>query len=305
MKKEPFPHVLPVPCNHCQACRIDRITMWTDRIAFEALTSPNPSSFLTLTFDEAHMPKNRSANKKVMSDFFKRLRYYSDKDFRYFYTSEYGDQTFRLHYHVCMLNYDANDVRNVVDLSKAWADKNGNRFGIYTFTPLLPARIRYCVEYISFENPKMSAVYKALGLSQPVHSCSKRIGEDWILAHEKEIRETNGYFSNGVLRPLPPYFQEKLGMKLKYDYLQNLKAIWQPYNEALEAKGIAPIDPFNVKEISDRGLLDRPDYDHKHNRRFVLNDYINKEAKERSQAHKAILRIEAQKPQTWRLALGS
>lgn len=285
------------------ACRADRIMMWTDRIAFEALTSPDPSSFLTLTFDEAHMPQNRSANKKVMSDFFKRLRYYSDKDFRYFYTSEYGDETFRLHYHVCMLNFDANDVQNVVDLSKAWADKQGNRFGIFTLTPLLPARIRYCVEYISFENPKMTAVYKALGLSKPVHSCSKRIGEDWIFAHEQEIRETNGYFSKGVLRPLPPYFQEKLGMKVKYDYLNNLNEIWKPYNEILESKGLAPVNPFDIKGIRDRGLLDRPDYEHKHNNRFILNDYINKEAKERSMAHKAILKIEKQKPQLWSLAL--
>ena len=223
VKTFPVSHLLPVPCGKCMACRADRITMWTDRIQFEALTSPNASGFLTLTFDDAHMPANRSADKKIMSDFFKRLRYYSDKDFRYFYSSEYGDLTYRLHYHVCMLNFDPNDVKNIEDLSKAWSDRDGNRLGIFTFTSLLPARIRYCVEYISFENPKMNQVYKSLGLSPCVHSCSKRIGEDWILSHAAEIRETNGYFSNGVLRPLPPYFQDKLGLKMKYDYLNNLK----------------------------------------------------------------------------------
>lgn len=296
VKDFPVPHILPVPCGKCMACRADNITMWTDRIQFEALTSQDASGFLTLTFDEAHMPQNRSANKKVMSDFFKRLRYYSDKDFRYFYSSEYGDSTYRLHYHVCMLNYDPNDVKNIEDLSKAWADRDGNRFGIFTFTPLLPARIRYCVEYISFENPSMNQVYKSLGLSPCVHSCSKRIGEDWILSHADSIRATNGYFSNGILRPLPRYFQDKLGLKVKYDYLDRLKNIWQPYNEILVSKGVSPIDPFDVRAVRDSGLLDTVILDRSDCTHFVktksLNLLINKEAKDRAMAHKAILKIE-------------
>lgn len=287
------------------ACRADRITMWTDRIQFEALTSPDASGFLTLTFDDAHMPKNRSANKKVMSDFFKRLRYYSDKDFRFFYSSEYGETTYRLHYHVCMLNFDANDVKNIEDLSKAWADRDGNRLGIFTFTPLLPARIRYCVEYISFENPKMNAVYKSLGLSPCVHSCSKRIGEDWIMSHADVIKQTNGYFSNGKLRPLPSYFQDKLGLRIKYDYLNNLKDIWQPYNEILVSKGVSAVDPFDVKAVRDSGLLDTVILDQSDCTHFIktksINLLINKEAKDRAMAHKALLKIEQSKPHIYAL----
>lgn len=304
VKSFPVPHLLPVPCGKCQACRIDKISMWTDRIQFEAMTSPDASGFLTLTFDDAHMPENRSANKKVMSDFFKRLRYYSDKKFKFFYSSEYGETTYRLHYHVCMLNFDANDVKNIEDLAKAWADRNGNRLGIFTFTPLLPARIRYCVEYISFENPKLNAVYKSLGLSPCVHSCSKQIGEDWIMSHADVIRETNGYFSNGVLKPLPPYYVNKLGLHDKYEYLDNLSGIWSKYNERLKARGVSPIDPFNLRDVSERGLLDVPDYDHrKDNSRRLLNDYINLDCRERSLAHKAILKIEKSQPHLYALDL--
>ena len=275
--------------------------MWCDRIAFESYTSQNASSFLTLTFDEAHMPENRSASKKVMSDFFKRLRYYSNEHFRYFYSSEYGDLHFRLHYHVCMLNFDANSLRNIEDVSKAWADKSGYRFGIFTLTPLSTGRIRYTVEYISYENPLMNKVYKSIGLSPCVHSCSKSIGADWIYSHADMIRETNGYFSNGVLRPLPRYFQEKLGLKQKYEYLDRLSDIWKPYNDILQSHNCPLIDPFNVHEICKNGYLDVITPEQKRAKRVVLNSFIDRAASDRAQAHKSILDIEKSTTQVYSL----
>lgn len=259
-KDIPFPHLLPVPCLKCAGCRKDRISAWADRLAFEDLTSPCGSSFLTLTFDDAHLPFNRSADKSHMTLFFKRLRYFhsknSDSKFKYFYTSEYGDLHYRLHYHVILNNFDSGSIQNVQDIASAWADKAGNRLGIAQLGALKPGGIRYVTEYMSYENPKLSAAYQAIGLSPLVHHMSKGIGKNWILAHRDDIIASDGYFSNGVLRPLPYYWKNQLGMIKKYEYVDRLDDIWKKYNDILKFRGFSPVNPTNPVDFCKRGLAD-------------------------------------------------
>ena len=278
IRDDPCLHVVPVPCGNCAGCRKDVIQMWSDRLSFETLTSKNPSTFLTLTFDDAHMPKNRSANIKHMQDFFKRLRYYHvDKrkfdNFRYFYTSEYGEQTYRLHYHAIITNLDGGVVETVEDISSAWADKYGNRLGIAQVGSLRPGGIGYVLDYMHDENPLQNKVYKALGLSPCVHGMSKGIGKAWILAHKEEIIKSNGYYSNGVLRPIPRYFEEKLGMIKKNEYVYRLNDIWEKYNLILKDKNIEPVDPFDINALKKRHLLDQQFPDSKMSKlQYLISD---------------------------------
>lgn len=295
IRNDPCWHIVPVPCCNCMACRKDKIVTWSDRIAFEASTSQVPSTFLTLTFDDAHMPKNRSANKKHMQDFFKRLRYYAEKrpnplHFRYFYTSEYGDLHYRLHYHAIITNFDGGMTSTVEDVASAWADKLGNRLGIAQVGSLQPGGIRYVTEYMSFENPALTRVYKSIGLSPLVHGMSKGIGKDWILAHADMIKASNGYYSSGVLRPIPRYFADKLGMIEKNEYVKRLSDIWQKYNDILIARNIEPVDPFDVNALRKRHLLDQYSPDSK---RSVLQSLVGQEGNELMLAHKFIQRTES------------
>lgn len=277
----PFAHLLPVPCCRCSACRKDKILMWSDRLAFEDLTSPLGSSFLTLTFDDAHMPKNRSADVKHMTNFFKRLRYYHNKHnglpFRYFYTSEYGDVAYRLHYHAIITNFDSGSVDSVTDCSLAWADKYGNRLGILQLGPLRSGGIRYVTDYMSYENPVFTRAYASIGLSPLVHHMSKGIGKAWIMAHKDEIIRSDGYYSNGILRPLPRYWREKLGMINKYEYVNRLSDIWKKYNDILSDKNISPVNPFDVDDFKARGMLDHVSYD---DRRSVFQKLVGADGKE-------------------------
>lgn len=93
-----------VPCGHCMACRLRKRNDWISRLRVEAMQWPF-SSFLTLTYDDAHVPPHLV--KRDLQLFFKRLRH-TLRDFgffapvRYFACGEYGKLHWRPHYHAIL-----------------------------------------------------------------------------------------------------------------------------------------------------------------------------------------------------------
>lgn len=292
----PCVHALPVPCGKCAACRKDRVQMWQDRIEFESLTARKSSTFLTLTYNDEHLPKDRSVHLSHVQAFNKRFRYYLEKTYgdsyeenkvRYFCSSEYGDERYRPHYHFAITNCNCYDEKDFKAIYDAWHDANGEEIGILTADGLLPARIRYVVSYINYETPAQHKVYRALGLKDTFHVMSKGIGADWIKEHAEEIRASNGYWSNGVLRPLPRYYQEKLGMITVNEYVTRLNDMWSGYNDILIKCGFGKVDPFNVKDMKKRGFFDQASPESK---RKVGSVLIGNEPRELALCHKQLLR---------------
>lgn len=62
------------------------------------------NAFATLTYDDEHLPRDLSVRPAVLSGFNKRLRKAGFK-FRYFGCGEYGDYTFRPHYHLALFGF--------------------------------------------------------------------------------------------------------------------------------------------------------------------------------------------------------
>ena len=56
------PEGIEVPCGKCIACRIKKKSEWALRMLHE-LDSHQASQFITLTYDEDHVPKNLSLKK--------------------------------------------------------------------------------------------------------------------------------------------------------------------------------------------------------------------------------------------------
>lgn len=108
-----------VPCGQCIGCRISYARDWALRCQHEAhmySLKKLPSSFLTLTYDEKHCPKDKSLVPNDLTLFLKRLReYYSrvynKKDIRYFACGEYGERTYRPHYHMILFGVDFSEDR--------------------------------------------------------------------------------------------------------------------------------------------------------------------------------------------------
>ena len=95
------------------------------------------NSFLTLTYNQENMPKDKSISKKELSNFIKRLRRKIEpKKIRFFGCGEYGNKpNSRPHYHVCVFGYSFPD-RKIHTYGKKTKFKNkfkkGNDHSLYT-----------------------------------------------------------------------------------------------------------------------------------------------------------------------------
>nr|QJB18937.1 MAG: replication initiator protein [Microvirus sp.] len=95
----------PYGCGSCEACRISKKRVWAHRIMLEAYQYSD-NAFLTLTYannDQGDQPW--SLCKKDVQDFIKRLREKFPQKIRYYLVGEYGDRTFRPHYHAALFNF--------------------------------------------------------------------------------------------------------------------------------------------------------------------------------------------------------
>lgn len=103
--KMPEDAYIQLPCYRCVGCILERSRQWAMRCMDEAsLYSEN--SFVTLTFDEKHLPWNRGLDKTVHQKFMKRLRKFLGPDHmvRFFMCGEYGPENGRPHYHYLLFN---------------------------------------------------------------------------------------------------------------------------------------------------------------------------------------------------------
>lgn len=103
---------LPVtlPCGQCKGCRLEKSRQWAIRCHHEASLS-NQNSFVTLTYNDEHLPLDGSLNRRHLQLFMKRLRKEFGAGIRFYACGEYGDLRRRPHYHLCLFNFDPPDRR--------------------------------------------------------------------------------------------------------------------------------------------------------------------------------------------------
>lgn len=90
-----------VRCGRCLGCRMSDAQSWSVRIAHEA-SLHSESSFITLTYDDAHLPDPPSVSKRDFQLFMKRLREGLGRPVRFFGCGEYGGAQKRPHYHLIL-----------------------------------------------------------------------------------------------------------------------------------------------------------------------------------------------------------
>lgn len=193
-----------VPCGRCMQCRIAKQSSLTFLAERELLHDVYPkglgASFVTLTYDEDSLPyvkgdvverfssvafKRDSSKwtetlfKKDLQDFFKRCRrsmsYHNiDVPFRHISCGEYGDSTFRAHYHVVFLGLSDVLAQSVV--ARNW------KFGFVDVGPLTSGGLRYVCKYITKKYDSVSAtdLQVSLGVEPPFLIHSQRLGRNWI-----------------------------------------------------------------------------------------------------------------------------
>lgn len=99
-----------IPCGECIGCRLSFRRQWAIRCMHEKRLYC-ASAFLTLTYDDGHLPSPPSLSLRDLQLFMKRLRLARPAGLRFFACGEYGDTTRRPHYHVLLFNTDFPDMR--------------------------------------------------------------------------------------------------------------------------------------------------------------------------------------------------
>lgn len=106
-------------CGICSTCRISYRQDWKLRMMLEAKYHES-SIFLTLTYDDIHLPKNMDLCHSDFQLFMKRLRKrFPHLKLRFVMCGEYGEQTARPHYHAIIFGLV------VPDLEEFGQSKNG------------------------------------------------------------------------------------------------------------------------------------------------------------------------------------
>jgi len=102
---------ISLPCGQCVGCRLERSRQWAMRCIHEAQLHQN-NCFITLTYDDEHLPKDLSLDHREFQLFFKRLRKANPHiKIRYYMAGEYGSTRGRPHFHACIFGYDFHDKK--------------------------------------------------------------------------------------------------------------------------------------------------------------------------------------------------
>jgi hypothetical protein len=132
--------------------------------------------FLTLTYDDDHLPPDRSLHVEHFQLFMKRLRKKFGSGIRFFHCGEYGDQFSRPHYHALIFNFDFPD--------KQPFKKNHDGSILYT-SQLLADLWSYghvLIGAVTFE----SAAYVARYVTKKITGkAAKAVDDDGLLPYEQ------------------------------------------------------------------------------------------------------------------------
>ncbi|WNK13094.1 MAG: replication initiator protein [Microvirus sp.] len=91
---------LTLRCGQCVGCRLERSRQWAVRCMHEAQLHLS-NSFVTLTYDDEHVPRDGSLRYSDFQYFMKRLRLEFGPT-RFYMCGEYGEQFRRPHFHACL-----------------------------------------------------------------------------------------------------------------------------------------------------------------------------------------------------------
>jgi hypothetical protein len=187
--------------------------------------------FLTLTYSDEALAEDQSLNKEHHQLFMKRLRYkYAQKTIRYYHCGEYGDTTFRPHYHSIIFNLDFEDktfhgrsksgepVYISRELDGLWS--YGDCYiGEVTFESAAYCA-RYCVKKLT--GPAKSAY---AGKQEEYSTCSRNppIGASWLQKWQGDVYPLDACVHKGKKLRVPRAYDRFI------EKLEKPKGIWQSH----------------------------------------------------------------------------
>lgn len=105
LKMAHSPTPIKLPCGQCVGCRLERSRQWAMRCLHEKKLHRH-NCFVTLTYDDGHLPEGGTLVKRDLQLFMKKLRFKRGPGVRFYACGEYGDVSARPHYHALLFNCD-------------------------------------------------------------------------------------------------------------------------------------------------------------------------------------------------------
>lgn len=231
-----------LPCGRCTGCRLERSRVWAVRCVHEAKMHRD-NCFLTLTYDNDHLPADWSISVRELQLFMKKLRTTLFRlhgvRVRFYACGEYGDTTQRPHYHILLFGYDFGDKRLY--------SSNARGDNIYTsaFLDALWGKGQCKIGEVNFE----TAAYVARYCMKKVSGKERDAGHYMVITMDGEITERVPEFALMSRRPgIGATYYEKYGKEIRtHDSIimngQEIPSI-RYYDKRFEA-----IDPEGLKRV--------------------------------------------------------
>lgn len=233
-----------VPCGRCEACLRRRQQEWLVRLIKHQEKSWY-SCFVTLTYDDEHLPEGMNVNKKDVQDYHKRLRALlgeeRSKEFKYYLVSEYGSDTLRPHYHAVYFGVDQRDADTI---QRAWQN------GFVKVDAVTEGRIAYVTGYVIeklFTPPDRIPVFNLI--SKNLGKCYLDGNANWH--SDAPILERTFIPHHGKKMVMPRYYKERLynrGQRRIYEKDCQEKA-YEVYERRIDTYGM---DKYAVAAASAR-----------------------------------------------------
>lgn len=189
-----------VPCGKCGFCIKKAIDSWCLRLYHEMEISSS-AFFITLTYDNEHLPPGEELSKRDLQLFIKRLRKVNP-GIRYFAIGEYGTERGRPHYHAVIFNLIDLDL-----ITKSWCDLSGNPIGHVVGDRATMGRIRYMVEYMALPQ-KENGKTKAFRLMSRRPGIGSNYIKKWKGFHK--ARSDSVVYVFDTPNAMPRYYKDKI-----------------------------------------------------------------------------------------------
>lgn len=191
--------------------------------------------FVTLTYDDDHLPRDWSLDKSHFQKFMKRLRRSLPQRISFFHCGEYGDDNGRPHYHACLFGVDfpdrvvcgtsgsGCDIFESAELSRLWPYGFAT-VGNLTFESAAYAA-RYCLKKVTGDaaeehykrvDPVTGEVYSLTPeyctMSLKCGEQKGGIGAGWYARFgATDCVARDAIVANGVLQRVPRYYDKLRG----------------------------------------------------------------------------------------------
>lgn len=204
-----------VPCGKCLGCREEKAKEWGARCYHESRLHEN-NMFVTLTYNDRHLPEGGTLVKAHVSGFMKKLRSRKGQGVRFFASGEYGELGKRPHYHIILFNCDFPDKKpwkksksgqieyKSEELENIWG------FGFASLSKLNVGSAHYCAQY------SLKKVYGAAAESHyhgrlPEFALMSRnpgIANGWIEKFKSDVFPKDFFHIAGKVYKPPRYYDD-------------------------------------------------------------------------------------------------